>query len=87
MNPSRREMLARSILTASAMALAPHVRAQETKKVGFCVVGIGSFDKAKDPSALLVHPVPLVLDAEFVLLGQVRVVRLRDDGCGASRII
>ena len=43
---SRREMLAKSILAASAMALAPHVRgADEQKKLGFCVVGIGSLSK------------------------------------------
>jgi predicted dehydrogenase len=45
---SRRELLAKSILAASAMALAPHVRGQDgagKKKVGFCVVGIGSLAK------------------------------------------
>jgi predicted dehydrogenase len=43
---SRRELIAKSILTASAMALAPHVRADdEPKKLGFCVVGIGSLAK------------------------------------------
>ena len=45
-NQSRRELLAKSILTASAMALAPHVRAaDDDKKIGFCVVGIGSLSK------------------------------------------
>src|SRR3954469_18472798 len=44
-NP-RRDLLAKSILAASAMALAPHVRgADDQKKVGFCVVGIGSLAK------------------------------------------
>src|SRR3712207_4945595 len=45
---SRREMLAQSVLVASAaMALAPHVRGQqeERKKVGYCLVGIGSLTK------------------------------------------
>jgi predicted dehydrogenase len=43
---SRREMLARSALAVSAIALAPHARGQEAKKkVGFCVVGIGSLAK------------------------------------------
>jgi predicted dehydrogenase len=44
--PSRRQLLARSIVAASAMALTPHVRgADEQKKLGFCVVGIGSLSK------------------------------------------
>jgi len=39
-------MLGRSILAASAVALAPHVRAaDDQKKIGFCVVGIGSLAK------------------------------------------
>jgi len=39
-------MLVRSILAASAVALAPHVRAaDDQKKIGFCVVGIGSLAK------------------------------------------
>jgi glucose-fructose oxidoreductase len=45
---SRRELLAKSILAASAVALAPHVRGQDgagKKKVGYCVVGIGSLAK------------------------------------------
>ena len=43
---SRRELLGRTALAVSAMALAPHVRGQEAKKkVGFCVVGIGSLAK------------------------------------------
>jgi predicted dehydrogenase len=43
---SRREVLAKSVLAVSAMALAPHVRGQENrKKVGFCAVGIGSLTK------------------------------------------
>jgi len=44
---SRRELIAKSILAASAVALAPHVRGQDAggKKVGFCVVGIGSLAK------------------------------------------
>jgi len=46
MSASRREMLGRSILAASAVALAPHVRAaDDQKKIGFCVVGIGSLAK------------------------------------------
>lgn len=44
--PSRRQLLARSIVAASAMALAPHVRgADDPKKLGFCIVGIGSLSK------------------------------------------
>jgi glucose-fructose oxidoreductase len=43
---SRRELLARTAVVVSAMALAPHVRGQDgKKKVGFCVVGIGSLAK------------------------------------------
>ena len=43
---SRREWLGRTALAVSAMALAPHVRGQEAKKkIGFCVVGIGSLAK------------------------------------------
>jgi glucose-fructose oxidoreductase len=41
-------LLAKSILAASAVALAPHVRGQDgagKKKVGYCVVGIGSLSK------------------------------------------
>src|SRR5258706_8014977 len=45
-NASRRELLINSLLTASAIALAPHVRgADDQKKIGFCVVGIGSLAK------------------------------------------
>ncbi|HEY7119365.1 MAG TPA: Gfo/Idh/MocA family oxidoreductase [Tepidisphaeraceae bacterium] len=45
-NQSRRELIAKSLLAASAMALAPHVRGQDNdKKLGFCVVGIGSLSK------------------------------------------
>jgi len=43
---NRRQLIAQSLLTASAIALAPHVRAaDDQKKVGFCVVGIGSLAK------------------------------------------
>src|SRR3954470_1607462 len=44
---SRRQLLSESILFASAMALAPHVRGADDaqKKIGFCVVGIGSLAK------------------------------------------
>jgi predicted dehydrogenase len=51
--PSRRELLAKSALTASAIALAPHARGQENrKKVGYCVVGIGSLTKNQIVPAL-----------------------------------
>jgi predicted dehydrogenase len=44
--PSRRDLLAQSLVAASAIALAPHVRgADDQKKLGFCVVGIGSLAK------------------------------------------
>jgi predicted dehydrogenase len=40
---TRRQLIAKSLMTASAIALAPHVRAADApKKIGFCVVGIGS---------------------------------------------
>jgi predicted dehydrogenase len=45
-NPTRRQLITQSLLTASALALAPHVRgADDQKKIGFCVVGIGSLAK------------------------------------------
>src|SRR5437764_13727922 len=52
-NPSRRRLLAQSILTASAIALAPHVGgADDRKQSGFCVVGIGSLAKNQIIAAL-----------------------------------
>ena len=47
MKATRRQMLTNTVIAASAMALAPHVRGGEeaNKRIGFCVVGIGSLAK------------------------------------------
>jgi predicted dehydrogenase len=47
MKATRRQMLTNTVIAASAMALAPHVRGADDagKKIGFCVVGIGSLAK------------------------------------------
>ena len=51
--PSRRQVLGRSMLAASAVALAPHVRGQDGatggggRKLGYCVVGIGTLSKGQ----------------------------------------
>ena len=42
---SRRHLLRTAALTSAALALAPHVRAQDPKKLGYCIVGIGSLSK------------------------------------------
>jgi glucose-fructose oxidoreductase len=47
MKTSRRSILAKSLLATSAVACAPHIRGQDgpKRKVGYCVVGIGSLSK------------------------------------------
>jgi predicted dehydrogenase len=61
-NPTRRNILTTSVLTASALALAPHVRAADAqKKIGFCVVGIGSLAKNQIiPALASTHSAKLV---------------------------
>jgi predicted dehydrogenase len=56
-SPSRRTLLARSMLAASAMALAPHVLGQDQapRKLGFCVVGIGNLSTHQLLPALKRH--------------------------------
>src|SRR5688500_9216573 len=62
---TRRQFLASTSLAAAAMALAPHVRAQETqKKVGYAIVGLGRFGAGQLlrslPECKLAYPAALV---------------------------
>src|SRR4051812_28920448 len=62
---SRRDFLTASTVAAAAMALAPHVRGQETqKKLGFAIVGLGRFGAGQllrsMPECKLAKPVALV---------------------------
>src|SRR5688572_2484850 len=63
---TRRQFLATTSLAAAAMALAPHVRGQETqpKKLGFAIVGLGRFGAGQLlrslPECKLAKPAALV---------------------------